>query len=109
MADKFGYTVTGLTNDVVYTFRLRRWTMRILAPNRRASVPPLTGMVYNSLTEMDEPILPAAPTGLKATGRHEKVELTWDDPDDASIDKYQYQYLQADNDGNFSDWGDVWR
>ena len=65
-------------------------------------------MVYNSLTEMDEPILPAAPAGLIATGRHQKMELTWDYPDDASIDKYQYQQLQADNAGTFATWGVDW-
>ena len=54
------------------------------------------------------PIVPNSPTELKATGRHEEVGLTWDDPDDASIDKYQYQQLQADNAGTFATWGADW-
>ena len=105
----YQYTVAGLTNDVVYTFRLRAVDepADFGAESDDVTATP-TGMVYNSLTEMDEPILPAAPAGLIATGRHQKMELTWDYPDDASIDKYQYQYLQAGNDGTFATWGAVW-
>ena len=99
-----GVTVTGLTNGTTYTFNVR-------AVDEQASpkesgpasvVATLTGLVN------DVPIKPATPTGLTATGGDKKVRLTWDDPDDASIDEYQYQYLQADNDGNFSNWGADW-
>ena len=91
------HTVTGLTNDVEYTFEVSAVDDQALEPNSQ----PADG----SATPMG--IEPVAPTSLKATAGDEQVLLTWDDPDDISIDKYQYQYLQADNDGNFSDWGDV--
>ncbi len=91
------HTVTGLTNDVEYTFEVSAVDDQAFEPNSQ----PADG----SATPMG--IEPIAPTSLKATAGDEQVLLTWDDPDDASIDKYQYQYLQADNDGNFSDWGDV--
>ena len=34
--------------------------------------------------------LPDSPLNLAAEPGHEEVRLSWDDPDDASIDKYQY-------------------
>ena len=36
------------------------------------------------------------------------MTLTWDDPDDSSIDKYQYQYLAETADGTFAAWGADW-
>ena len=93
-----GYTVTGLTNDVGYTFKVRAVDNEASVPNG----PPAD----DSATPMG--IDPVAPTNLKATPNDNQVLLTWDDPDDISIDKYQHQYLQADDDGIFSDWGDDW-
>ena len=37
------------------------------------------------------PVVPAVPTGFRVTAGSGEVTLTWDDPGDASITKYQYQ------------------
>ena len=34
--------------------------------------------------------LPDSPLNLEAEPGHEEVRLSWEDPDDSSIDKYQY-------------------
>ena len=103
---KFRYTVTGLTNGTDYTFYLR-------AVDNAEQSDPATITATPRGVELDAannpvPIVPNSPTELKATGRHEEVGLTWDDPDDASIDKYQYQQLQANAQGNFDNWGVDW-
>ena len=105
----YQYTVAGLTNDVEYTFRVRAVDepTDFGVQSEGVTATP-TGMLFNFLTDEDDPIRPAAPAGLIATGRHQKMELTWDYPDDASIDKYQYQFLQADNAGTFATWGADW-
>ena len=92
-ADTTVHTVTGLTNDVEYTFEVR-------AVDDQASEQ--NGASANA-TPMG--IDPDAPTNLKATPDHKQVLLTWDDPDDSSIDKYQYQRTQ--NDGAFLGWNDI--
>ena len=98
-ADKFGYTVTGLINGTQYRFRIRALDSEALAPNSLLSgEAPATPMAGE----------PTAPANLEAKGLDSGVRLTWDDPGDFSIDKHQYQYLQADDAGDFSDWGDVW-
>ena len=104
----YQYTVAGLTNDVEYTFRVRA-----------VDEPDDFGVVSVDVTatpsgvELDAlnnpvPIRPDPPANLTADPGDSKVTLTWDDPDDASIDKYQYQYLQENTDGAFSDWGTDW-
>ncbi len=103
---KFRYTVTGLTNGTDYTFYLR-------AVDNAEQSDPATITAAPRGVELDAannpvPIVPNSPTELKATGGHEEVGLTWDDPDDASIDKYQYQQLQANAQGNFDNWGVDW-
>ena len=103
----YQYTVAGLTNDVEYTFRVRA----VDEPSDFGAVSDVkakpTGVGLDA-SNNPVPIVPNSPTELKATGRHEEVGLTWDDPDDASIDKYQYQQLQADNAGTFATWGADW-
>ncbi len=75
----YQYTVTGLTNTVTYTFKIRA-----------------VDADKNEFTESDTATatptggLPAAPENLLAKAGNEEVELSWDDPDDASIDRYQY-------------------
>ena len=98
-ADKFGHTVTGLVNGTQYMFRIRALDGEALAPNSLLSgEAPATPMAGE----------PAAPANLEAKGLDSGVRLTWDDPGDFSIDKYQYQYLRADDAGDFSEWGGVW-
>ena len=97
-ASTTGHTVTGLTNNLEYTFEVRAVDDHALEPNGPAA--------NDKATPMGTP--PNKPDMLTATGGNNRVTLTWSDPDDSSIDKYQYQQLQADEVGDFSDWGDVW-
>ena len=75
-----GVTVTGLTNGTTYTFNVR-------AVDNQAS--PAEG---NPSSDSATPIssTPKILRGLTANVGDRQVRLTWDDPDDVSIDKYQY-------------------
>ncbi len=75
-----GYTVTGLTNGTSYAFQVR-------AADDDAN-PKEGNPVQIAATPTSS--LPAAPTGLTATVGNNRVELSWDDPDDSSIDNYRY-------------------
>ena len=48
---------------------------------------------------------PAKPTGLMATAGNARVELTWTDPNDASIT--EYQYLQKAGNESYGSWTDI--
>ena len=71
------YTVTGLTNGTQYTFRVRA----VNAGGNGAA---------STVTATPAPV-PAAPTNLKAEVRDRRIGLTWDDPGDSTITKYQYR------------------
>ena len=77
------YTVPNLTNGRVYTFAIQaenRYSSRLQAgispPSATVTATPLGGA-------------PAKPTGLSAAPGDTEATLTWDDPYDASITKYQ--------------------
>ncbi len=91
VADKFRYAVTDLTNGTEYTFYIRA------VDNPEQS---------NAATVTATPMAsePATPENLKAKGLDSKVELTWDDPDDSSIDRYEYQWTGANG---TSSWGEA--
>ena len=59
-------------------------------------------------TATPENEIPDPPTGLQAAPGDSHVTLTWNNPNDASIDRYEYQYTYVDpNDANntiSSDW-----
>ena len=74
------YTATGLTNGVEYTFNIRARDDQDTGPGD-----PSDGL---EATPMGTP--PAAPTNLEAKAGDKAVQLIWDDPNDSSIDKYQY-------------------
>ena len=97
-ASTTGHTVTGLTNNLEYTFEVRAVDDHALEPNGPAA--------NDKATPMGTP--PNKPDMLTATGGNHRVTLTWSDPDDSSIDKYQYQQLQANAQGNFDNWGVDW-
>ena len=82
-----GYTVTELVNGTGYKFRVRPVNDIGKGDHDVAEAEPA-----------DDP--PAKPTGLEATGGDGQVTLTWDDPYDLSIDKYQYT---TDSGSNFTD------
>ena len=79
-------TVTGLTNDITYMFAVR-------AVNPSGDGPASTA------TGVPVPV-PAAPVNLSATPGDGEVALSWDDPGNATITKYQYS---TDGGANFSD------
>ena len=69
------HIITGLTQGVAYTFRVR-------AVNSTGS----TESAPQSVTLVD---IPAAPAPFAAAAGDTQVRLTWEDPDNASITKYQ--------------------
>ena len=71
------YTVPNLTNGQAYTFA-------VLAENAIGTSPPSA-----TVTATPEGAPPAKPTGLSAAPGNAGATLTWDDPRDASITKYQ--------------------
>ena len=76
-ADARSYTITGLTNYRLYGFRVR-------AVNE-------SGAGRLSISASAVPATaPAKPVGLSAVAGDREVTLSWDDPDDVSINKYQY-------------------
>ena len=70
------YTVTGLTGGTEYTFAVR--AVNPTGPGEAATV---------TATPIPSP---AAPTNLTATPRNGRVTLSWDDPGNDTITKYQY-------------------
>ena len=85
-ADTTEHTVTGLTNGIEYTFELRA---RNISGPGRASTATATPRAP-----------PAAPTGLSATAGDGQVTLSWINPGDNTIRKYQ---VSIDGGGNFTD------
>ncbi len=84
-ADTTEHTVTGLTNGTEYTFKLRA---------RNASGP---GQESTATATPRAP--PAAPEGLSATAGDGQVTLSWTNPGDNTIRKYQYS---TDGGGTFN-------
>ena len=73
--------VTGLENDTEYTFRMF------------AAVGPGAQSAWSDFVKATpQPPAPAAPTNFSASPGNARVELTWDDPEDASISVWQLRY-----------------
>ena len=83
------HKVTGLTNGVEHTFELR-------AVNSYGAGPAATGKVTPTLAAT----IPAAPAGLTATPGDGQVTLTWTNPNNSSITKWQYS---KDNGATWTD------
>ena len=79
---------TGLTNDTLYAFKIRTTNL--------AGDGPESGEVTATPRA-----LPAKPAGLTATGNNEQVALSWNNPNNSSIEKWQY----SKDDG--TTWADV--
>ncbi len=98
VANTIGYTVTSLTdgtrltNGTDYTFHIRAVDNQALQPYGDAS----------DVTATPAGTLPDSPLNLAAEPGHEEVRLSWDDPDDASIDKYHYSIDGVTNSTNIS-------
>ena len=92
VANTIGYTVTSLTNDTEYTFHIRAVDNQALQPYGDAS----------DVTATPAGTLPDSPLNLEAEPGHEEVRLSWEDPNDASIDKYHYSIDGVTNSTNIS-------
>ena len=86
------YTVTGLTNGTLYSFRIR--AVNAAGPGVQSEEVTATPL---------QP--PLKPTGLTATAGDAQVTLTWTGPTDATISKWQVQQKQGD--GSYGAWRDV--
>ena len=75
-----GYTDTDVEAEARYVYRIKARNAGGLSPRSN---------YFNA-----NPAVPAAPTGLAGTVAHDRVELTWNDPQDSSITSYQVLRLQ---------------
>ena len=91
-ADTTEYTVTGLTNGSLYQFEVQAVNAIGVGPESTVSATPFSAT-------------PGAPTGLTAKKGDTQVLLRWDDPEDASIDAYEYRWKVKD--GPDGVWADV--
>ena len=91
-ASTTSHTVTGLTNGKTYGFRIRAVNT---AGNGRPSAE-----IRVTLRQA-----PLKPTGVTATPGNGQVTLSWNNPDNATISKWQYQQKQAD--GSYGAWRDI--
>ena len=82
------YTVQNLTNGQAYTFAIQ-------AENDTGTSPPSA-----PVTATPRGAAPARPTGLSAAPGNAEATLTWDDPHDASITRYQVKQDAAN-------WADI--
>lgn len=91
------HTVGSLTNNQAYTFQVR-------AVIDQGNTP---GTASASVTATPRQQPPAAPSGLSAQAGDTQVRLTWTNPGDSLITKYQYR-VSADGGTNWSpDWTDI--
>ena len=103
---KRSHTVPGLDNGSRYTFKVA-----YKDTNPGPGLPnPFYSNISNevSATPMAStttPAVPAKPTGLSASAGDRQVDLSWTDPDDSSITKYQVR--QRKGSGDWGDWEDI--
>ena len=95
-ASTTSYTVTGLTNGTSYTFQVRGSNSTGTGPASSES----------SATPAIQP--PAKPTGLAAAVGDTEITLTWDNPGNHRITKWQYRYKpKSSTETGYTDWTDV--
>ena len=88
-ASTTSYTVTDLTNDTAHTFKIR-------AVNASGDG------VESDEKSATPKSAPAKPTGFTAAAKHQSADLSWTDPGDSSITKWEYQ--QKSGGGNYGSW-----
>ncbi len=88
--DTTSHTVTGLDNDVEYTFLIR--------PVDSGGPGPASGSKHAKPQQAPA----ATPANLTAAAGVGEVTLSWDDPNDSTITAYKYRQKEAD--GSFGQW-----
>ncbi len=86
------HTFTGLTNGTEYTFKIR-------------AVNPTGNSEESAEVSATPGFVPAKPEDLTATTSSGQVILSWSNPGNSSITKYQYQQKSGDED--YGDWTDI--
>ena len=95
-ASTSSYTVTSLASGTRYTFKLRAVNASGNGvESDEASATPIAAPAA----------VPAKPDNFGAAPRHQSVELTWDDPNDSTIDTWEYR--QGTTSGSYGDWADI--
>ena len=87
------YSVTGLINGTAYRFRVR-------ALNSSG-----VGAESDEAFGVAQPAFPKTPLGFTASARNKAVHLSWDDPNNTSLTKWQYQ--QKADGGSYGSWKDI--
>ena len=80
----FIFISSGLTNGTAYEFQIR------------AVAVSLPGALSDIVSATPQPPPPAKPMGLTAEAGDRLVRLSWDDPSDSAITKYQYRQGTGD-------------
>ena len=78
---------------------------RIVELQARPAVHPGWGAVYKSAAASTGP--PDAPSTLRASLSGSSVSLSWDNPSDAAITKYQYRIRTMSVDSDYGVWTDI--
>ncbi len=87
------YTITGLTNGKVYRYHVRA----VSASGEGGAAPNAAPWFVSATpkapppTPTPTPAPPGAPTGLAAAGGDGSVILAWNNPQDSTITRYEYQ------------------
>ena len=87
-------TISNISNDAGYIVGVRARNAHGYSGWRNSpSAPPLNP--------------PAVPTGLAATGGNQQITLTWNNPSNLTITRYEYQWRQATPGYGWSAWTSV--
>ena len=107
-ASTTSHTFTGLTPGREYRYHLRAVNSGGPSVGAPASGPPwfVSASPSAPAPKPPKPKPPAAPTGLSASAGVRSVTLSWNDPSDSSITRYEYNVNHNDTStGNLSGWG----
>ncbi len=102
------YTVSGLTNEVEHYFRIRAIAGNVLG----AQTDPVTATPEDphnriEFNDTDTIEAPGAPANLTTTVGDGEVNLSWNDPLNSDITKYQFKWWVPTDTSKSSDWTDI--